>query len=455
MKKFTDNVCYFHSQRSQGHGLNVLKNENDVPQDTKLLIAVDSSTNDEEMCMKINNLGMDIIVIDHHIQDNENKYALIVNPQQKNCKYPNKNSCGSQIVWKVCQVLDDYYKTDYAEDFMDLCAIGLIGDVMSLKEMENRYLVREGLSNIHNEGIKFLLQHLKIDISGLTATNISYSITPCLNACCRLDKLEVGMELLTSDNSFKTMSIVDKVYKMNEERKVIQKSHLDRLLPDTIEKVEKGNNHIIVVDNKIGAGYRGLVANDICNILNVPVMIVASTSNEICKGSFRVGNDYDLRSFLKYCSEIIYAAGHDSVGGLSFRLEDSINVEQYFQSNFEQRKEPFIEYVYEIDVSDLNEDFIRDVERFYNISGKGFETGNFKITGLQLSKKETIGKLKNTVKLTDKNTGVKLLKFRTNEDYIDESALGKKIEVVGKLNLNQYKDSTTMQVLIEDYRLVD
>jgi single-stranded-DNA-specific exonuclease len=474
LSKFTDNVSYFHSQRSVGHGIN--SSMHLVPKGTQLLIIVDSSSNDTKECKILQDKGIDVIILDHHKIEEINPHCILVNPQQEDCPYPNKKVSGSVVAWKMTQVLDDALDSSYSNDYFDLAAIGLLGDQMNMLEYENRYIVQQGLDNVKNKGIKALLSVLGKENDRLSATDILFSIAPTLNAAARLDQLEVALSLLTEQNPKVYKQLAIDIVKLNEKRKVTQAGYYKELV-DLINPSDRGS---IIINNTMGAGYRGLLSGDFSTKFNKPVMVLTEAEDGIYKGSFR-SNDYDLLSLLKKIPQVIHAGGHDQAGGVSFKRKDLKKVQDYLNKHLpEVGKDNVLEYILEVDLDYIEEDLIKNVEEFYRINGNGFEVGRFKINSAFILDKKILGKEKNTIKLevchvresnhkkvlSDQahydrlETSHVLMRFRTSEDYISDKLIHKEVSVVGTLNLNIYKNprtgktSRTKQVFIEDYQLV-
>lgn len=450
LKNFTDNVEIFHAQRSAGHGIFFGKDM--IPDDTKLLIIVDSSSNDVEVCKQIQYQNIDIVILDHHQISKINNNCILVNPQQEGCCYPNKNSCGTLITWQICRALDDLYQTKFSESYINFVAIATVSDMMSMMELENRYLVREGLKpeHINNEGLKHLFQMMNVNTSDLSTTSIAFNITSSLNAVCRFDRIELAFKLLLSDNGFETYSLAQQIVNMNEQRKKEQ-ARFKQLLTPRINNEDKG---VVLIENSIGAGFKGLIAGDICNDLHKPV-IVLSENEDYVSGSYRSFNNYDLQTFLRSIPEIEYAEGHPQAGGCKMKIKDVDKVIEYFNDHFEQTEEDqFLEYVMELKLSDLNEPFVRDVQEFYKYNGEHFKTGLFKLLNIPITNRRVMGKSNNTIKL-ESNKNLNIMKFRTTEDYLEKNIVGKTIDVIGELNLNVFRETTSIQLFLEDYRITN
>lgn len=471
LRCFTGNITYFHAQRSEGHGVEL--SESDVPERTELLIIIDSSTNSFDSCERIREKGIEIIVLDHHEQDALNPHCILVNPQQEGCVYPNKSISGAVVAWKMCQVLDDYYNSSYSNDLYDVVAIGLQGDVMNLMEYENRYIVHRGINNIKNIGIRALLEESKKDPNKITATDIGFLISPNINAACRMDKIEVVLELLIERDTIKAKELAKKVLAMNEERKKIQAYFNQKL----ISLVNENDKCSIIIDDEIGKGFKGLVAGDFCGKFQKPVMILSLEDDGTYSGSYRAYGDFDFKKFLNNIPTVNYAAGHGGAGGVRYNKRNLKRIQKYLNENLSIEKEDqYLEYILEFDIDELNDKLIKQIESFYTISGKGFETGKFLIKNIRPQKKDILGKDKNTVKvsatpmsksyfydeeeLLKMPPSVTLMKFRTNEEYFDNSFIGKEIEVVGTLNLNEWvnprsrKVTKTNQVFLDDFRII-
>lgn len=478
LKELTDNVSYFHAQRSEGHGIE--NGLNIIDKDTKLLIIVDSSSNSVEACKKIKeDMGIDIIVIDHHIIDSNNPYAIIVNCQQGN--YPNKHLSGSAMCYKVCQVLDEYLDLELSHNFIDLCAIGLIGDMMDIKDMENRYLIYKGLNNIKNLGIQEILKQSNIDYSnGIKSLDVSFKVAPIMSACSRYDKIELAMELVTTNDEDRVKKLAKMMIELNEKRKLEQKESVEKVLDDLENSDTVNHNLIIYISEDIESGFRGLVATEIVERFQKPVFIVKPVYNDNgdviqYSGSARSVGQLPLKEMCQDSNLFIFAIGHSSAFGVSFDAKNFNNIIEYFDKNLsEEDFEKVFYYDLEIDVEDISEEDIKDIEKFSKIVGAGFPEPTFRVKGLVVEESYS-KKLGNycravmgggsTVKVVCEND-FSLMKFRTNENFgkdIEEHFYNEfitELEAIGTLNLNIFynwstrKEEVTKQVFVQDYKIV-
>jgi single-stranded-DNA-specific exonuclease len=173
-----------HSGKEHG-----LSKEIEVPFETTLLIIPDAGSNDVEQCKELREKGIDILILDHHICDRKNPYAVIVNNQ--NGTYPNKELSGAGVMYKFLQAVDEYNWTDVADRYLDLVAVGNIGDVMDMHSHETKRLCTKGLARIVNPMICALVEANSFNIKGdPTINDVQFYIVPMMNALIRVGSSE-------------------------------------------------------------------------------------------------------------------------------------------------------------------------------------------------------------------------------------------------------------------------
>jgi single-stranded-DNA-specific exonuclease RecJ len=444
-------VC---NERSEGHNINGLVET--IPESTKVLIAVDSSSNDVETMKLLSSKGIDCLIIDHHTVTVDNPYAILVNPQQEGCSYPNKNACGGLLVFKVCQVIDDYMNTYYSNKLDDLPGFALMADMMSMLELENRYYAKQSLKNLHHAGLKALFQAMNYDLLNLSATDFLYGVSPAVTAATRADNIQLAIDfLMCVDDSDDIKGLAKELVKANEKRKEVQAEALQRLKPT----IDESNKTIIVVDPSLGKGMMGLVAQELSRTFNRPAIVLGEGDTEDAyAGSFRGLEDFSMLDLLADCDNVFYTGGHPGAGGVQL-LKVNLGKLQYELNkkltNFEA--DDSLYYDLEFNLSDVNENLVNYLNEFYRITGNKFKQGKFLIRGLFVSDKKLMGKSANTVKVDcDK---IQLMKFKTDEQYFNSVPVFSEIEAIGSLNINiwkvykpKFKITKTLQLFIDDYR---
>lgn len=469
----TENII--HAQRSDGHGVEKVLDK--IPEDVEIVLIVDSSSNSVEACKKLQESGKTVLIIDHHEMDIENPYALIVNCQQGD--YKNKHLSGSAMCYKVCQVMDDYLGIELSKEFVDLATIGLIADMMSLWSMENRYIINKGLDNVKNLGIREILEQSNIDYSkGISSTNISFKVAPILGACSRFDKIELALELLTTDDNERAKELVKGMITMNENRKKNQKEDVKNV----VDKLgEVSDNLVIVVSEDIDSGFRGLIATEVVERYSKPVFVAKpfyDKDGSLVKyaGSARSIGDIKLKTMCEQSGLFEFATGHEPAFGYEFKAENYNDIVKYFNENLNSDDLQHVHYYdLELNIDDIDEMDIKDIEKLSRIVGQGFTEPKFLIKGVIVEEANTkklgdhvravMGSNLDTVKINCENEFV-LMKFRTNEDYGSdveqhfEDNFITELEVVGSLNLNSFynwglrREVITKQVFLSDYKIV-
>lgn len=451
LKNFTDNIYYIAHNRSKGHGVEYSVDQ--IQDDTDLLLILDSSSNDAEICHKIIQQGIYVAILDHHIIENENPFAVIVNPQQEKCKYPNKDISTAGLIYKLFQILDEKLNVKYGDDYLDLCSIGLYGDMMPVNILENRYLIMQGMKNINNPGIKAILKENKID--KVDSSTIAFNFSPLINTAARMDNIKLALDLLLTDDFDEAIKITKKINKMKKERQ-----EKEQWLSDIYSKqVNENDKFVIVYDEKASKNFNGLVAQQLTQKYNRPALVMRNWKGKL-KGSFRSFAGFNVKDFLAESNLVDYSLGHTMAGGVGLSYSNLNKLKQYINNNIDiSQFNTSIEYDLELNADEITFDLIKEIQRFNYLTGNGFEKATFKINNLIVDNDPvTLGPLKNTRKITC-NGGLELMKFKTNESYAGDVSVFDELSVVGELNINEWRNPRTRKVkrtgqcVIIDYRI--
>ena len=444
LREFTNNLYYMYHQRDQGHGIENQTKE--IKPNTKLLIIVDSSTNSTKACREITEEGIDIVIFDHHTFTAENEYATIVNPQLDN--YPNKELSGAGVVWKSLKVLDEKLNSNLANKFIDLTACGLFADIMSMKKMENRYIISEGLKNIINPGLKAILAIQETNLDKLSTKTIGFGIAPFINGVTRIGQIELALDLLLEDNFLKCNSIAYQIQEINDKRRIVE----NKLVEQIKNQVNEDDKVIIAInENKAqGKAFNGLIANKIANMYKRPCIIVNEDGNQY-KGSFRSLN-IDFQKIIKENIYMKFLGGHKNTGGVAFIKDDLEEIKECLNEEFEDIDlEPTYYYDLELTLDQIDKKLIGKIENFNKITGKDFEPIKFVLKDIFINDRKVLGKNKNTIKFqTDED--LEIIKFMTEPDWRREVDALSTIDAIGELNLNQFRGKITPQLIVDDVK---
>lgn len=459
-----------------------------IPEDVKLVIAPDSSSNDYEAHEYLNLSGVDVLVIDHHEADHISEYACIINNQL--CDYPTKSLSGVAMVWKFCCYIDMLLKTDHAQKFLDLVALGLVADMMDVRDFETRRLIDKGLQQIRNPYFRGAIDKDQFHFTNeITPIGVAFYIAPLINATTRVGTQEEKLMLFESMLDFRGYELVPSTKrgcKGQAETRVEQacrnctniKSRQTKIRDNSLEKIEQIIANQNLLSNKIlivqlddlitDRNLTGLIANQLMSEYQRPVLILNKTENEdgtiTWEGSGR-GYDKsrlkDFRGFLENNKYVMYAEGHANAFGIGIRDED-INA---FITSTNSALDGFdftpiynVDFIYKSD--ELTPDEVIDIAGMKSLWGQGVEEAEIAVEGIKVHKDNIriLSPDKNpTLKIMLPN-GINFMKFRSSEEEYNKlySELGYvTINIVGECERNIWNNKISPQVMIKDYEIVD
>ena len=200
---FVQNNIYYRLHDSKAHGIIL----DTVPNDVKLVIAPDASSNEYDIHKELSEKGIDVLVIDHHNAEKISEYACVINNQL--CDYQTKSLSGVGMVYKFCSYLDSLLNVDYANNYLDLVALGCLADMMDLRDYETKQLISMGLENVKNPYLYGMVQKNSYSLGdNLTPTGVSFYIAPYVNAICRTGTKEEKILLFESMLEFKAYELI-------------------------------------------------------------------------------------------------------------------------------------------------------------------------------------------------------------------------------------------------------
>lgn len=420
-----------------------------IPSDVKLVIAPDASSNDYEQHKELHDRGIDVLVIDHHEAEKYSEYACVINNQM--CDYPTKSLSGAGVVYKFCSYIDQLLGYDYANDYIDLATVGIIADVMDLRDYEIREIILRGMQGFRNPLLKAMVAKDKFHFEGkqLTPFNIAWYIAPYINAITRSateqEKLVV-FESMIEYLAYKTIPSTKRGCKGQNETRVEQavrtcanvknrQSKAKENASDAVFQTIKDENLLehkilaIRLDPKYAAdkNLTGLIANGLLDLYCRPVLILNKVEEEgkvYWQGS---GRGYDkanlgsLRDLLESSGLVQYAQGHAMAFGVSIPEENYDALVQYVDEAY---KDFDCSPVYSVDLiwdgaKDLSSHAFAEIADEEKIWGKGVEDPliaieNLRIYGNQL-RLFGLDKGKPTLNI-QLDDGSSLVKFKSSEE---------------------------------------
>lgn len=459
---------------SKAHGVNLQQ----VPEDAQLVIIPDAGSNQYEEHQILHDKGVDVIVLDHHHCEYESEHAIVVN-NQLSPDYPNKNFSGVGIVYKFCQALDHHLNVNYADEFLDLVAVGNIADNVDMRELETRYYVINGLKQIKNPFLKALIEKQDYSMKGkINITNISFYISPLINAVVRsgtMDEKEQVFKCLTESDEmvyYKKRDTWESIH-VNTARqtanvRVRQNKLRDKgveLINERIIEKELNLNKVLMVNvtGLLEKSLSGLVANKLIDKYKKPVVLLRQyeDNEELFGGSARGYEKSEIKNFRQFLLDtgmFNFCEGHDNAFGYEINKSKIVKVNEYINEILKDVE--MGSDVYEVDfiipAAKLSPSLIKDLNKMRDLWGFRVQEPLLVIEDIPLTQKD--------IKYPDKEKGTVLIKYKDIEfvKYQADSSIMEKLRehkslkltVVGRANENVWKDKVTPQLIIDDFDVI-
>lgn len=483
-------VEYVMHNRNKSHGLS--SNDISIPKDTKLFIIADASSNDAKECNALIERGVDVIILDHHdanyqdeseeeinYQTAEYNNAIIVN-NQLSANYKNKDLSGAGVVYRFLQALDEELWEDHADDFLDLCAVGNIADVMSMKSFETRYFVNRGIASFNNKFLKALFKAQEYSMKGLlTVHNIAWYISPVINAVTRIGTLEerelLFRAMIEQDEMFAydkrgvglvDESIYDRAARVAKNAKSRQDKQRDKVFNELKDSADL-NDKVVFLESKLAqSGLVGLSAMKLADTIKRPVIIVKEIEKDgekILSGSCRNFDGSpieDFKDLIIKTNSFIFCSGHGNAAGLAIKAENVEEAKRNFANLLEGvRFDLPIPCDFIIDIEDLDVDLINEIDQAKWIWGAGIKEPVIAIEDITIKRSDVRVQGKESDSVAFMVNDIKFVQFKMHdenpllvwasdwgEDEDDELTLS----VVGELSINEYNGIYTPQVTIKE-----
>ena len=401
-----------------------------------LLIVPDAGSNDVTQCMELKALGIDIIILDHHVRDRDNPYALVVNPYG-NSNPVNKAISGTGVVEKFARALGS------AQDFKDIVAISLVSDSCSLLSHENRKYIHDGLTKPSNPFIKYALE--KLCYRGVCPEGVAFGIAPLGNALSRQEYAE--SKLLFFDALVGKIKPDDAVAAMKGVKS--KQDYQVRKLMGAIEPVmDMGHKVLFGFANPDSKNYLGLVANKVCSKYGKPTFMLREANSTTWSGSMR--SPIDLLETINQ-SGLAKCQGHDAAAGITVKKS---NLKRFarFLDGLDLDVEPDIEVAAQIEPNNITRNLANVCVENNILWGKDTPRPTFASTfNLKDATINVFKKRSTTIKITYNE--VDFVMFYAKEDDVNVITNGGNITIVYSLGLNEYGGVISAQGIIERYEI--
>ena len=449
---------YLPSRLEEGYGLNneaLLKIKNNG---TSLLITVDCGISAYEEVEYAKSIGLDVIITDHHECPEKlpNTFAII-DPKRPDSTYPFSSLAGVGVTFKLIHAISLKLELDRKKylKYLDIVCLGTVADIVPLVS-ENRVIVKYGLMLVRetkNIGLRALIKlsgYSKIDSS-----LISFGLAPRINACGRMGKADLALNLLLTTDITEAENIAMELNNINKERQDVEKG----IMEDAIKIIEEGKLYEddVIVVGKEGwhHGVIGIVASKITEMYYKPSILVCF-ENGVGKGSGRSVDGFDLHKALSACiDDLARFGGHEMAIGLTIN-EDSFerfrkNVNEYAKNVIDKDKIPTIKVDAEINSNMISLDKLNELEILEPYGEANpmpiFVYKNIRVEGIRLLSNDRHLKLmlKDGMSIFDAiafNMGDKKYSFK----------VGDKIDVLHYLDVNKFNNIEKVQLNVKDIK---
>ena len=452
-----------------------------------LIICPDSSSNDYDYHQRLSDAGIPVIVLDHHEAPEKSQYATIINNQLSD--YPNKDLSGAGVTWQFCRYLDHMLEDDYANELLDLNALGNCGDMMSMLSIETKHLINKGFltENIKNPFIYHMAQKNAFKLGNeITPMGAAFYIVPFVNAMVRSgtqEEKDILFRAMLNHKAFEKTAEIKYNKPTGKEITVVEraisvceavKRRQTKVETDTMEFIEKKIKENNMMEHKVllfllepgqvDRNVAGLVANKIMAKYQRPCCILTRVDNEgilSFQGSARGCDKVGITEFKDICAATgytMYEAGHQGAFGLGI-LED--NIENFVKATdlslADMSDEPvyYIDHIFHGNDVDCNQ--ILEIANHPELWGSRMDEPYMMIEDLVVTNDmvNIYEKKTNTLKITLPN-GLALIKFNITDDERDmfkgDGCI--RLNIVGQCRKNEWMGNVSAQMEIKDYDII-
>ena len=474
---FVQNNIVYKTHKGKSHGIDV----DEIPKDTKLVIALDASSNEYEIHQKLREAGMDVLIIDHHEATKVSPNACVINNQL--CDYPNKSLSGVGMVYKFCCYLDQLLGADHADKYLDLVALGMIADMMDLRYLETKHLIQLGCENIRSPFIKMMMARNEYSIKGqLTPFTVGFYIAPYVNAVARVGTQQETLLLAESMLEYRAYEQIpstkrgcsgqvesrveqacrtaNNVRNRQNKARDVSTEFVDKL----IETNNLLDNKILVVQapkaNGLDTNITGLIGNQTSAKYQHPVLILNERDHDgeiWWEGSARGLSDSELTNFKEFLMNtglVEYAEGHPNAFGVGIK---DCNIQKFIEFTNEKLKDIDFRPIYWVDFiyksNTLNPNTILTIGQYNYLWGQQLGKPKIAIEDINITPDNVQVMKGPSLKFTI--NGIEYIKFKATEEEIklfQDNAIVN-ITIVGECDINTWGGTERPQIIIVDYEV--
>ncbi|MCF6408629.1 single-stranded-DNA-specific exonuclease RecJ [Pseudalkalibacillus salsuginis] len=448
---------YIPNRFTEGYGPNEAAFRWAQDQGYTLIVTVDTGISAIHEAEVAKEIGLDLIITDHHEPQPElpDAYATI-NPKKPGCTYPFKGLAGVGVAFKVSHAL----LGEAPLHLLDIACIGTIADLVPLVD-ENRLIVKVGIQKLETTpkpGLRALLKVCGLVDKQLSSEHIGFGIGPRVNAAGRLDSADPAVDLFTTSDTDQAKMIAQEIDAVNKERQDL----VNGITKEAVEIVEKqyppdDNSVLVIAKEDWNPGVIGIVASRIVEKFYRPTIILSIDPEKgVAKGSARSITGFDMFENLSECRDILpHFGGHPMAAGMTLQLE---YLDQLRERLNRQAKEKLTEEDFspttsidlQCSVDDISLDVIEELKALEPF-GVDNPKPRFLIDQCRLKEIRRIGSDSKHLKLSLKGdrSNLDVIGFHFGEVF-EEITPNASISVVGELSINEWNGFRKPQLMIQD-----
>ncbi|MCX7923987.1 MAG: single-stranded-DNA-specific exonuclease RecJ [Clostridia bacterium] len=452
---FTSSVIYHVPDRfTEGYGMNEEVIRGMAGRGVSLVITCDCGISNSNEIALAKDLGMDVIITDHHnIPDNLPPTEIILNPKLLAEGHRARNISGCAMAYFLClALLQHYNQQEKSKEFLDLLALSLVADVVSLNG-ENRYLLKKALPRLFNTervGLKELFAVIEQNSKLTNEEDIAFQIAPRINAAGRMDTAKLPVELFLCNISHYARSMAERIDILNRERKRVQQEIIEQAV-DMVENRKKNKTVLVLFNEFWHHGIIGIAAGKICETYKKPAILLSMKEDgSTVVGSARSIDEINVYELIKECSsKLLKFGGHSAAAGLSLRREDleafAEEIERAAEKRYSISSTVTVDVDRELDVGGVNEELY---ERLCSAGpyGEGFEAPVFTARNVSVVSDRKTEKNHHIMVLAgENNIRIPAVKWFGG----DTNLQGKVFDITYKIGRNTYRGNSQLQLTLD------
>ncbi len=467
LRRLTGEIDFYIPERyDEGYGVSYKGIDWATENGFKLIITLDCGIKANEKVEYARERGIDMIICDHHLPENElPKAVAVLDPKRDDCNYPFDDLSGCGVGFKLVQAYSQKYDIPFETliPLLDLLVVSIASDLVSVTD-ENRILAHFGLKQLNGnprEGLLAMIQLSGLEPAHVTIDDIVFKIGPRINAAGRMESGGIAVELLTASDVEEAIRIGNEINEHNNERKNIDR----RITQEALEMVHSGNclssgNATIVYNPQWHKGVVGIVASRLVEAFYKPTIVLTKSQGGLVTGSARSVHGFDLYDAIESCSDLLENfGGHLYAAGLTLREE---NLEEFCRRMEKAvsgtispvMQTPVVDVDARLNFSQITPKFLRILKQFQPFgpgnSAPVFLTENVYDNGMGRKVGAEGGHLKlELIQESHPYHHISAIAFNM-ADFFDHIKAGNSIDVCYSIVENYYRGTANTQLRIKD-----